>query len=466
MLTLHAVRFRLASDSLNSVELVQRLLPKIEASQATLHAFTVVLAESALAAARAADARRAAGDASPLLGVPVAVGDEIDVAGVATAFGTAALVRPAGADAEVVRRLRAAGAIIMGKTAAGELGQQLRTTGLDGAKVQNPWRQGHTPGASCGGAAAAVAANLVSAAVGTDSGGGLRIAAAWTNLVGIKPQRGRISTGPLPESFHGLTSYGVLARTVEDAAAVLDAVSGSADGDLHRPPPVRVSDDIGVAPGQLNIAVSHRFPFPGELTSQHTGDTERALREVSDTLTELGHHVVEGSADYGQGLWWNYLVRITAGLSEWVSRLGGTSVVRDPLTQLNFWTGFALSQHVLRRARRGEERAQKRIIRVFDHVDVLVTPTTAVPALPTEQDKEGGRAISLGSMVAACPATWPWNVLGWPAIAVPAGFSSDGLPVGVQLLGPPNSEPLLISLACQLTALTGHTRRQPAGVGE
>ena len=134
MLTLHGVRYRLASDSLNSVELVQRLLPQIEASQPTLHAFTVVLAESALAEARAADARRAAGDTSPLLGVPIAVSDEIDVAGVATTFGTAARLQPAGADAEVVRRLRAAGAIIMGKTAAGELGQQLRTTGLDG-----PW---------------------------------------------------------------------------------------------------------------------------------------------------------------------------------------------------------------------------------------------------------------------------------------------------------------------------------------
>jgi amidase len=466
MLTLHAVRYRLASDSLNSVELVQRLLPEIEASQPTLHAFTVVLAESALAEARAADARRAAGDTSPLLGVPVAVSDEIDVAGVATTFGTSARVQPAGADAEVVRRLRAAGAIIMGKTAAGELGQQLRTTGLDGAMVQNPWRRGNTAGASCGGAAAAVAASLVSAAVGTDSGGGLRIAAAWTNLVGIKPQRGRISTSPLPESFFGLTSYGVLARTVEDAAVVLDAVSGSADGDLHGPPPVRVSDHIGVALGQLNIAVSHRFPFPGELTSQHTGDTHRTLQEVSDTLTDLGHQVVEGSADYGQGLWWSYLVRTTAGLSEWVSRLGGTSVVNDPLTRVNFWTGFALSQNVLRRARHAEGRAQERVIRVFDHVDVLVTPTTAVPALPTEQDEERSRAISLGSMIAACPATWPWNVLGWPAITVPAGFTSDGLPVGVQLLGPPNSEPLLVSLACQLTALTGYTRRQPASVND
>src|SRR5271167_4584353 len=199
MLTLHTVRYRLASDSLNSVDLVQQLLPRIEAHQPTLHAFTVVLAESALAEAQAADARRAAGDTSPLLGVPVAVSDEIDVAGVPTAYGTAARVQPAAADAEVVRRLRAAGAIIMGKTAAGELGQQLRTTGPGGVMVQNPWRLGHTPGASCGGAAAAVAANLVSAAVGTDSGGGLRIAAAWTNLLGIKPHRGRVPTAPLPE---------------------------------------------------------------------------------------------------------------------------------------------------------------------------------------------------------------------------------------------------------------------------
>ena len=168
-------------------------------------------------------------------------------------------------DAEVVRRLRAAGAVIVGKTNTCELGQWPFTSGPGFGHTRNPWSRDHTPGGSSGGSAAAVAAGLVTAAIGSDGAGSVRIPAAWTHLVGIKPQRGRISTWPLPEAFNGITVNGVLARTVADAALVLDAASGNVDGDLHKPPPVRVSEYLGKAPGPLThrdvdeVSV-HRLP--------------------------------------------------------------------------------------------------------------------------------------------------------------------------------------------------------------
>ena len=214
----------------------------------------MVLTDQALADAQTADRKRAAGQYLPLLGIPLAVKDDVDVAGVPTRFGTSGAVPNATADAEVVRRLRAAGAVIVGKTNTCELGQWPFTSGPAFGHTRNPWSREHTPGGSSGGSAAAVAAGLVTAAIGSDGAGSVRIPAAWTHLVGIKPQRGRISTWPLPEAFNGITVNGVLARTVADAAMVLDAASGNVDGDLHKPEPVRVSvPEPGPGPLTVNV---------------------------------------------------------------------------------------------------------------------------------------------------------------------------------------------------------------------
>src|SRR6201995_1263629 len=191
--TLTDLLYKLATRSVTSDTLVRRSLHAIDMSQSTLNAFRVVLTESALADAARADQRRAAGDTAPLLGIPIAVKEDVDVAGGPTAFGTEGHVRPAAADAEVVRRLKAAGAVIVGKTNTCELGQWPFTSGPGFGHTRNPWARRHTPGGSSGGSAAAVAAGLVSAAIGSDGAGRVRIPAAWTHLVGIKPQRGRIS---------------------------------------------------------------------------------------------------------------------------------------------------------------------------------------------------------------------------------------------------------------------------------
>ncbi|MGH3677344.1 MAG: amidase [Mycobacterium sp.] len=457
--TLTGLLYQLASGTVTSNELVQRSLHAIEASQSTLNCFRVVLTERALADAAEADRRRAAGQQLPLLGIPIAVKDDVDVAGVPTRFGAAGDVRPAHADSEVVRRLRAAGAVIVGKTNTCELGQWPFTSGPAFGHTRNPWSPKHTPGGSSGGSAAAVAAGLVTAAIGSDGAGSVRIPAAWTHLVGIKPQRGRISTWPLPEAFNGITVNGVLARTLTDAALVLDAASGNVDGDRHKPPPVRVSEYVGRAPGPLKIAVSTKFPFNFFRPKLHP-EILGALHTVADQLTELGHTVEAHDPYYSTRMSWNFLSRSTSGLLDWADRLGD-GVTLDRRTVSNLRMGRLLSENVLRKARAREAETQRRVGWIFNLVDVILAPTTALPPPPVHDfDNRGGLSTDR-AMIRACPATWPWNLLGWPSISVPAGFTSDGLPIGVQLMGPANSEPLLISLAAELEAINGWVLRQP-----
>ena len=339
---------------MTSDTLVRRSLHAIDTSQSTLNAFRVVLTESALADAAQADRRRAAGDTAPLLGIPIAVKDDVDVAGVPTAFGTEGHVRPATHDAEVVRRLKAAGAVIVGKTNTCELGQWPFTSGPGFGHTRNPWSRRHTPGGSSGGSAAAVAAGLVTAAIGSDGAGSVRIPAAWTHLVGIKPQRGRISTWPLPEAFNGITVNGVLARTVADAALVLDAASGNVEGDRHKPPPMTASDYVGIAPGPLNIALSTRFPYTFFRAKLHP-EILAATRAVGKQLQLLGHTVVSGNPDYGLRLSWDFLARSTSGLRDWEERLGD-GVILDRRTVSNLRMGHVLGQAILKSARRHEAR--------------------------------------------------------------------------------------------------------------
>ncbi|AQT79536.1 amidase [Mycolicibacterium litorale] len=451
--------YQLASGTVTSAELVRRSLRAITASQSTLNAFRVVLTETALAEAADADRRRAAGEQAPLLGIPLAVKDDVDVAGVPTSFGTAGRVRPAAEDAEVVRRLRAAGAVIVGKTNCCELGQWPFTSGPAFGHTRNPWSRKHTPGGSSGGSAAAVAAGLVAAAIGSDGAGSVRVPAAWTHLVGIKPQRGRISTWPLPDPFNGITVNGVLARTVADAALVLDAASGNAAGDVHTPPPIRAAEHVGQAPGPLRIAVSTRFPFTFFGAKLHP-EIRAALMHVADQLGLLGHTVMAGNPNYGLRLPLTFLPRSTAGLLDWADRLG-EDVTFDARTEANLRMGRLLSKSMLRRARASEPALHRRVGEIFRSVDVVLAPTTAQPPPPARTFDDLGPTATDRAMIAACPVTFPWNVLGWPSINIPAGFTADGLPIGVQLMGPANSEPLLISLAAELEAINGWAAKQP-----
>ncbi|HEV2998115.1 MAG TPA: amidase family protein, partial [Solirubrobacteraceae bacterium] len=217
----------LAAGEVSSVELLELSLRRTAAVDGTLGAFRCVREERARAEAAEADRRLAGGERLPLLGVPVAIKDDIDIAGEESRFGCAGGFQIKDEDCEAVRRLKDAGAVIVGKTNTPELGQWPFTEGPAFGVTRNPWNADHTPGGSSGGAAAAVAAGLVPAALGSDGAGSVRIPAAWSGLVGIKPQRGRISTWPDPDAFNGLTCLGPLTRTVADAALLLDVVSGS-----------------------------------------------------------------------------------------------------------------------------------------------------------------------------------------------------------------------------------------------
>ena len=440
---------RLSEGQLSSRAAVAETLARIEETQPRLNAFRRVRAEAALEEAEEADRRLAAGERLPLLGVPAAIKDDTDLAGEPTAFGCAGPFAPVPADSEVVRRLRAAGAVIVGKTNTPEIGQWAFTEGRAFGATRNPWDLTRTPGGSSGGAAAAVAAGVLPAAMGSDGAGSVRIPAAWTHLVGIKPQRGRISAWPEPEPFHGLTVLGPLARTVADAALLLDAVAGNAPGDPHRPPPQAMLPAAGREPGRLRIGLSFR-PAWAIHPLRLDPEIRAATLELAEDLARLGHEVVEVEPRYGL-VGPAQLPRALAGIRAWARRVPDQARL-DPRTRTNIRRGALLGGPVLAAARAAEGPLQRRIGAVFERVDVVLTPTTAAPPLRVgETDALGAGALDR-AMIIACPYAWPWNVVGWPGVNVPAGLGSSGLPIGCQLLGPAASEPRLISLAAQLEA--------------
>jgi amidase len=439
----------LADGLTTSAELVERALTRIEATQPTLNAFRIVRAEAARAEAAEADRRLAAGERLPLLGVPVAVKDDIDVDGEPTAFGCAGPFPPKSQDCEMVRRLRDAGAVIVGKTNTPEVGLYPFTEGHAFGATRNPWSLDHTPGGSSGGSAAAVAAGIVPAAVGSDGAGSVRIPASWCNLVGVKPQRGRISTWPDRESFNGLACLGPLTRTVADAALMLDVLSGNHPDELHAPPPAcePYSEAAAREPRRLRIALSLRHPYSAAPVKLHP-EIAAAVRRLGGVLANLGHTVVETDPSYGlMGL--TLIARGEAGVHEWVTHVPDASLL-DPRTRTTARIGGILSRTVLPLARRLEPLLQRRVGSIFHTADVLIAPTSASPPLPIGATAGLGSRATQRMIAGACPYAWPWNVLGWPGVSVPAGLTDDGLPFGAQLLGPANSEPLLLSLAAQL----------------
>jgi amidase len=450
----------LAAGEVSAQELVELSLRRVEASTETLNAFRCVRAEGARADALEADRRRAKGERAPLLGVPVAIKDDVDLEGEESRFGCPGSFAPRARDCESVRRLKQAGAVIVGKTNTPELGQWPFTESSAHGATRNPWSLAHTPGGSSGGAAAAVAAGLVSAAVGSDGAGSVRIPAAWTSLVGIKPQRGRISTWPEPEAFNGVTCIGPLTRTVEDAALMLDVLSGPHPGDRHRPPPPAEPYATAAkrAPGRLRIGLSLRIPFslaPAKLD----GRVRAAVERIAGVLGALGHEVVRDDPPYRLiGL--TFVPRSTAGLNEWIERVPDPTQL-DPRTLHNARMGRLFGGPVLALAKALERPLQRQVGRIFKRVDVVLAPTTAKPperigAIDGLSHWDTDKVV-----VGACPYAWPWNVLGWPGVNVPAGLTAEGLPLGASLLGPANSEPRLISLAAQLEQAEGWQERRP-----
>ena len=455
----------LARREVSSRELVERSLARIEATQSTLNAFRCVRFESACAEADEADRRLRSGERGSLLGVPVAIKDDTDLAGETTPFGCAGEFEPKVHDGEVVRRLKGAGAVIVGKTTTPELGQWPNTESPTFGVTRNPWSLEHTPGGSSGGSAAAVAAGLVPAALGSDGLGSIRVPAAWTHLVGIKPQRGRVSTWPYIDAFHGLASVGPLARTVIDAALLLDVVAGNHPADRDRPPPppepfVAYAERADPG-GRLRIALSFKIPWSAAPASLDP-EVRSLIERLAARLEGLGHHVEPAEPVYGF-FGTGVLARSSAGLLPWVAGVADHSRL-DPRTLDNARLGRLLGRPLLRFARALERPARRQIGSIFRRYDVVLTPTTAQPPLRIGAIDGLSNWETDKVAVAACPYTWPWNVLGWPALNVPAGMTESGLPLGAQLLGRANAEPQLVALAAQLEqACRWDERWPPAG---
>ena len=443
-------------------ELVEACLERIARLDPDLGAFRVVLGERALAEAAQADARRAAGDERPLLGVPIAVKDVADVAGEPTTHGTGAHGPPAERDAELVRRLRSAGAIVVGKTRTPELALWPFTESATFGVTRNPWRLDRTPGGSSGGAAAAVTAGMVGAAHGTDGAGSIRIPAACCGLFGLKPQRNRLPLAPDEDHWYGLTAAGVLTRSVLDTALFFDAVLAGGHGAGPATSPFPGAESLARAardmPGRLRIALALNPP-PGSLRPYAAG--RRALEETAEVLRGVGHLVRECEVDYGT-VPLAVAGRYLRGAHDEGARLPYPRRL-ERRTRALVRLGGRVPPALLARERATEGARARRLGALLDDHDLLLVPVLARPPV------EIGRYEGLGALRTLSgvgrgfggPFTSPWNLTGQPAAAVPAGFDGDGLPVSVQLVARPNDESTLLSLAAQLERERPWADRRP-----
>ena len=429
-------------------ELVELYLDRIERLDPELNSYRVVLGDNARAEAAAVERRLAAGEGEqmPLAGVPIAVKDSEDLEGQVTTWGTAGFDQPVAADGEMVRRLRAAGAVVLGKTNLPELAicgfTESRTWGI----TRNPWDPSRTPGGSSGGSGAAVAAGLCAAASASDGAGSIRIPAAFNGVFGIKPQRDRIPLAPAREHWHGLSVTGSLTRSVEDSALWLDVTAGGVAG--GPPPPEHPFLTAARArPQRLRIAYSTK-PVRLIAPAIVRDEIKAAVEETAGLLRTLGHQVEARDPAWGL-IGNNFTPRFLNGIAEAVA--GVPMPERLEQRTLGFGRlGRLYGGGVLRRARRAESKDARRILSIFDTCDVLVTPVTGEPPIEVGRWEGKGAIRTVIGMSRTYPFCAPWNHLGNPAASVPAGQTASGLPLAVQLVGRPNDEATLLSLAAEL----------------
>jgi aspartyl-tRNA(Asn)/glutamyl-tRNA(Gln) amidotransferase subunit A len=447
---------RLRRKEVSPVELTRACLDRIERLDPALNAFITVTAESALAEARAAEVEISHGEwRGPLHGIPVALKDLIDSAGTRTTAGSGLYQsRVPAEDAEVVRRLRQGGAVILGKNNLHEFAYGGSSLVSYFGDVHNPWNAEHIAGGSSGGSAAAVAAGLCYAAIGTDTAGSIREPAALCGCVGIKPTYGRVSArGVIPLSW-SLDHVGPLAACVADAAVVLQVIAGYDPLDVGSVD-VPVSDyvsGLGESTKALRVGVP-RANFFDDLDDEVRAAVEQALAVMRRLVAEVRELRIEVTADR--------TVQAAESFAYHADQVARTPELYQPETLRRIRSGENISAAEYIQRRRELDQERRRAHDFFAEVDLLVTPTMPIAAPAIAELKKDPAALRPAELT-LLRNTRPFNVWGLPAISVPCGFTRSGLPIGLQIAGPHWREDLVLRVARAYESATEWHRRRPA----
>ncbi|MGH2533502.1 MAG: amidase [Thermomicrobiales bacterium] len=460
-MTLREAGDALRSGDLSAVELTESVLGRIEATEPAIHAYVAVLADEALAAARHAEQEMRTGNwRGPLHGIPFGIKDIYDVVGVPTRCGSRVRVDVPAAteDARSVALLREAGAIVLGKTVTQEF-----AAGVVSPPARNPWALARIPGGSSGGSAAAVAAGSALPAMGSDTGGSIRIPAAVCGIAGLKPTFGLVSRrGVFPLSW-SLDTVGPLARTVEDAALILNALAAYDPDDASSvsAPSFDAMAEVGQDLRGQRIGVPRPFFW-----DRLQGDVANAVERALGVLVELGAEVVEAS--------WPEAT-IARAASFVINRAETVGVHADGVKATPDLYGDALRDRVeasgllpaevYLRAQRARMLVKQSAARLFaEHrLDAVVTPTLPVTALPADDlTATYADGTSEEVSVAYTRLTMPFNLTGQPALSAPCGFDHQGLPIGLQIAGRPFGEARICRIGHAYERAAGWYRRQPS----
>ena len=425
----------------SSLEATENFFQRIDQLDSQLHSYLTLCRDQALADARAADAAvRQGAELGPLHGVPISIKDLETTKGVVTTMGSAIFKdRVPDMDSIVVERVKAAGAIILGKTNTPEFGQSGTTENKLGEPCRNPWNTERTPGGSSGGAAAALAAGLCTLSMGTDGGGSVRIPASFTGLFGIKPTQGRVPRfgGYGRPSANHFSQSGPITRTVADSALLLQVIAGPDTRDITsiREPAPDFSANLGAGVNGMRLAWSSDLGYAA-IDAEVVDITKQAAMK----FIGLGANMDDAKLKLEDPFetFWN--VFSTAAYTSYGHLL---EEHRDDLSDIGLMSiehGQQTTGADMSRAIYEVDRLGRRMEEFFDNFDLLLTPTMAVPAFPIDQRPGviGGKTVD--PFWGFLPFTYPINISGQTAASIPCGYSSDGMPIGLHIIGPKGSE--------------------------
>ncbi|WP_229054979.1 amidase [Aeromicrobium sp. Leaf350] len=430
----------LAAGEITSRELTEATLAAIARENPRINAVVEVLDEEALAGADEADRRRPEGTAGPLTGVPIALKNDLDVAGHVTTLGSRAVTRTATEDGELVAHLRRAGAVPVATTTLPELMIVGFTEPAISGVTRNPIDPSRTSGGSSGGSSALVAAGAVGIATASDGAGSIRIPAATCGLVGFKPTNGTV---PGSGGWCGLSTQGCVTPTVADTALYLDEI-GTFAGSL-------VEAAASASPGALRIGLT-RSAAAATRAAKLDPEVDAALERTAALLRAAGHTVVEVDVAYGLRAK-SATLRYLGGIAESVERLDDASLL-EPRTRGIVRLGKPVPQRAIAWAKRAGEQFGRTVHDDLG-VDVLLSPVMTSTALPVGPWSDLGPLRLILAMNAFYPYTVQWNHAGVPAVSMPAGRAGDGLPLAVQLVGRHGDDVRLMALSAQLEAAQG-----------